>query len=124
MDAERTRLKLELKSKGDAALVADMRLRLLGCVEERRSAGVFSAAVPVTTCELALAPEGARQLRDLQSRMPRRAGPGEFIFSVDAPFSKMPPGTQELTLWIDLKLRAADAYLPLIDGAKVRFKMA
>ncbi|MGH8052927.1 MAG: hypothetical protein ACREP4_03240 [Stenotrophomonas sp.] len=122
VDIGGTRLKLELQSEGEPLNVADMPLRLLGTTEGKRSAGMFSADIPVTTYELALAPEGAHRLRELQRQMLHGTGPVRFEFSVNTKFSKMVPGLQEMTFWVDLKLRSTDAYMPLLDGAKVKFK--
>ena len=44
--------------------------------------------------------------------------------SVNTSFSEFVPGTKEMIFWVDVKLRANDAYLTLFDGAKVTFKMA
>lgn len=121
VDVVGTRLKLELQPEGEPALVADMQLRLLGTTEEERSVGLFSAKVPVTTYELALTQEGARQLRQVQAQMLKGTGPVKVDFSVNTPFSKMVPGTRGMTFWSDLKLRSSDAYMPLIDGAKLKF---
>lgn len=122
LDVEHARLKLELQPNGAAPVTADMRLRLLGSSGEPRSVGMFRAAVPVTTYELALAPEGAGRLRELQRDLMAMKSSGlKYSFSVDAPFSTLPPDTQEVRFWVDLKLRAAEAYMPLIDGATIRF---
>ncbi len=121
VDVSGTRLKLELHPQGEPALVADMQLRLLGTAEGKRSTGLFSADVPVTTYERVLTPDGVRQLRELQAQMLKAAGPVKFNFSVDISFSKFAPGIQEMTFWSDLKLRSTDAYMPLIDGAKLKF---
>lgn len=122
VDVPGTRLKLELQPQGEPALVADMQLRLLGTTEEKRSTGLFSADVPVTTYELALTQDGARQLREFQAQMLKGTDPVKFSFSVNTAFSAFAPDIQEMTFWSDLKLRSNDAYMPLIDGAKVKFK--
>lgn len=123
VDVQRARLKLEIQPEDASAMVADMPLRLLGVRNAQRSAGMFRADVPVLTYELALAPEGAHSLRALQRNvMAMKSSKARIGFSVNTPFSRVTPGMREMQFWVDLKLRAGDDYLPLIDGAKVPFK--
>lgn len=123
VDVERVRLTLDVRAEHAPAAVADMRMRLLGVRNGQRSAGMFRADIPVVIYELALAPEGASQLRALQRNvMALKSSKTRFEFSVNTPFSKMVPDQREMQFWVDLKLRETDDYLPLIDGAKVQFK--
>ena len=98
-----------------------MKLSSLGVTKESRSGGLFKADVPVTTYLLALSPDGALQLQELQRLMLAKE-PGAFEFSVSAPFSKFPVNPEEVTFWADLKLSDNESFMPLIKGAKIRFE--
>lgn len=125
LNPEATRLTLKLQPEGQAARVAAMPLRLMGSTQGERSPGVLSRNIAVTTYELALTAEGASQLRNLQREVLNSHGDrGKVELSVNTSFSEFVPGTKEMTFWVDVKLRANDAYLTLFDGAKVKFKMA
>jgi hypothetical protein len=75
------------------------------------------------TYELALSADGVRRLQLLQKSL-LSVGHGKFEFSVSAPFSKTPPKAEQVTFWADLRLSNKDTYMPLIDGAKIKFKPA
>jgi hypothetical protein len=98
-----------------------MKLSLLGVTKESRPGGLFKADIPVSTYLLALSPEGSRQLQELQRRILAN-DPTGYEFSVSAPFSKVPANPVEVTFWADLKLSPTEPFMPLIDGAKIRFK--
>lgn len=121
VDIAKSRLKLAMTGPDAVSHVVDMPLALLQRTTGKRSGGLFSPDVPVTTYELALAPEGAGQLRALQRAL-LTDGNGKFEFSVSAPLSKTPPKMKEVMFWADLKFSDKDSYLPLIDGATLRFK--
>ncbi len=121
LDVAQTRLSLRVESDGQPAQRADMTLRLLARTDEVRSRGLFHADLPVTVHEMALAPEGAAQLRALQKKMLAMRG-GKFVFGYDTRFDTPQPDMKEMPFWVDLKLRAGDAYLPLFDAATMKFK--
>lgn len=114
------RLGLRLES-ASGARSASMGLTLLGVSRERRDGGLFRADMPVTTYLLALSPDGARELKDMQ-RFVLESDPKKFEFGVEAPFSKVPPKPREVIFWADLKLSLAEPFKPLIDGARIRFE--
>ncbi|WP_152984452.1 hypothetical protein [Stenotrophomonas terrae] len=125
LNPEETRLVLRLQPDGEAAQVATMPLRLVGSSQGERSSGFFSPAVAVTTYDLALSTEGAAQLRGLQRNVMRlRSESGKVDISVNVSFSEIAEGTKEMRFWVDIKLRANDAYMTLFDGAEIKFKMA
>jgi hypothetical protein len=90
-------------------------------VKETRSGGLFKVDVPVSTYLLALSPDGALQLQELQ-RLMLTEEPTAFEFSVKTPFSKFPENPKEITFWADLKLSSNESFMPLIKGAKIQFK--
>lgn len=120
VDIPKSRLKLTVTDSGDVSRSADMPLGLLVRTVGMRSTGFFGSDVSVTTYEAALTAEGVRQLQALQKSLLTIEG-GTFEFDVSAPFSKTPPEPQEVNLWADLKLSSNKSYLPLINGAKLRF---
>ena len=125
LDPDATRLTLQLQLQGEAPRAATMPLRLLGTSQGERSPGLLSRSIAVTTYELALSAEGARQLRDLQRELLHSRGDwGKVELSVNTSFLELAPGTKEMVFWVDVKLRSNDAYLTLFDGAKIKFKMA
>jgi hypothetical protein len=113
-------LKFSLVSSSGESHAGAMGLSLLQSMRDIRSGGFFSQDITVTTYFLALSPEGTRQLRELQQFV-LSGQPRKFEFSVKAPFAKLPPGAQEVTFWADLKLSQHDSFVPLIDGAKIRY---
>lgn len=121
VNISKSRLKLSFTPSDTIARTADMPVALLKETTDERPGGLFSPDVQVTTYELALAPEGMRQLRALQQSL-LISGQGKFKFSVSAPFSKTPPKPKNVTFWADLKLSAEEAYMPLISGAELQFK--
>lgn len=117
VDVPGSRLTLALEGKGGKQR-GDMSLALLETTRGTRSTGLFSADMPVTTSTLRLSPEGVRQLRELQAFVLKH-DPDSFEFSVHAPFSKVPANARDVTFWADLKLSNKDAYMTLIDGARI-----
>lgn len=122
LDIGESRLSLTLSGPDDSR-TGQMALSLLGVRQESRSAGLFRSDVPVSTYSLALSPDGAQELRELQQFMLTGA-PETFEFSVRAPFATVPPQTREVTFWADLKMSASEPFRPLINGASLRFENA
>ena len=116
----KSRLNLALTTPTGTS-TGEMKLSLLGVTKESRSGGLFKADIPVSTYLLMLSPDGSRQLQELQRRILTN-DPTGYEFSVNAPFSKVPANPIEVTFWADLKLSPKDPFMPLIDGAKIRFK--
>ena len=98
-----------------------MPLSLLLKSSGKRPGDLFSSDVSVNTYDLALSPEGTRSLQVLQQSLLATKN-GRFEFSVTAPFSKTPPNADYVKFWADLKLSNKEAYLPLINGAKIKFE--
>lgn len=118
-----SRLTLSLHTPNGQTREEKMGLSLLQVTSENRSAGWFAADVPVSTYDLALTPEGAHQLRDMQ-RFVLSENPGTFEFGINAPLARTPRDPREMTFWADVKLSAKEQYMPLINGAKVTFEHA
>jgi len=121
VDIPGSRLKLSLSDSTGTSRTAEMPLSLLLKSTGKRSGGLFSSDVSVNTYDLALSPEGTRKLQALQQSLLLTRN-GKFEFTVSAPFSKTPPRADYVTFWADLKLSNKDAYIPLINGAKIKFE--
>jgi hypothetical protein len=116
-----SRLMLRISGPGGSRTAA-IHLNLLAVSEESLRPGRFRANVPVSTYLLDLSDGGVRQLRELQQFM-LATGPGSFEFSVSAHISKSPPNAREVTLWVALKLYADKPFMPLIDGATLKYNV-
>ena len=121
VDMQKTRLKLSLSDSAGTSRTAEMPLSLLLKSSGKRPGDLFSSDVSVNTYDLALSPEGTRSLQVLQQSLLATKN-GRFEFSVTTPFSKTPPNADYVTFWADLKLSNKEAYLPLINGAKIKFE--
>lgn len=120
LDISAVLLKLSLSGQSQSRSSA-MSLTLLDTNRELRSGGWFSPDVPVLTYVLALSPEGVQTLRELQGFVISDQ-PNHFKLSVNTPFTKMPEDPKVVTFWADLKLSLDDPFMPLIDGAEMRFE--
>lgn len=121
LNVDTTRLTLAL-SAPSGRKESGMNLRLLRMARETRSAGWFTPDVPVSTYELALTPDGARELRSMQQFV-LAENPNKFEFGVSAPLARTPDNPREMAFWADLKLSAQEQYVPLINGARLKFKV-
>lgn len=121
LDLARSRLTFALTETSGKSHSAEMTLKRLQTTRERRPGGWFSADVPVSTHLLALSPEGVRQLREVQ-QIALSDQVRDFRFSVQSKFSRIPADAQEITFWADLKLSPNDPFMPLIDGARIKFE--
>jgi hypothetical protein len=115
----KSRLTLDLRAASGSSSV-NMQLTRLAITRESRSGGWFHPDVKVATYELALSPRGAEKLRELQSFVLSN-DPKTFEFAVRAPLEKIPSGAREVKIWAALKLWSGKPYMPLIDGATLRF---
>ncbi|HZX79829.1 MAG TPA: hypothetical protein VFE72_02605 [Lysobacter sp.] len=121
LDVPKSRLTLSLGATNGASRQGELALSLLQTTRESRSTGWFGADTPVSTYVLALSPDGVRQLRDMQQFALAR-NPNTFELGVSAPLAKTPAHPREMTFWADVKLRRAESWMRVIDGATVRFK--
>lgn len=119
LDVAASRLTLTLDGSAGSRSGA-MQLTALGVTREARAGGLFSGDVPVSTYSLLLSPAGIRELRGLQQFM-LSGNAKAFRFSVEAPFAKVPSAAQAVTFWADLKFSLQEPFMPLINGAKIRF---
>ncbi len=120
LDVAATRLRLAVTGPNGATRSAAFGVALIAQTQEKRSAGWFSSAVAVATYEMALTPDGVRQLREMQ-RFALANEPNETGFSALVSVAKSPPNATENTLWVDLKLYAKEPFVSLLDGAKLKF---
>ena len=121
LDIPASKLKLSLASRSYGSRSGSMALTLLQTTRDIRPGGLFGSDTTVSTYLLSLSPEGGRQLHELQQFV-LSGQPEQFAFSVHAPFTKIPPTAIEVVFWADLKLSLGEPFMPLIDGAKIRFE--
>lgn len=100
---------------------AAMGLAVLRTSQGVLSRGWFRPSVHVSTCVLGLDPQGVQELRKLQQLI--LAGDAKnFEFSILAPLAKVPSSARQVTIWAALRLRADEPFMPLIDGATLKFE--
>lgn len=119
LDVAASRLTLKLAGPAGTRTGA-MALALLNVTHGVRSGGWFGHDVPVTTYRLALNRAGVEQFRELQQFL-LTSHPETFEFSVKAPFAETPRDVTSVEFWADLKLRRDEPFLPLVDGARIKF---
>ena len=113
-----SRLTFNLEMPGGSRFAA-LDLAQLGVARDTRPGGMFSPDVAVTTYLLALTPEGARKMRELQG-FAMSSEPKELQVSVQVTFREMPREAREVFFWADLKWQADQPFMPLIDRAKIK----
>lgn len=118
LDVAGARLNLDVSTGGYSQREA-LPLVLINKETDTRSTGIFRSDMPVVVYQLRLDEVGQQSLRRLRQEL-MRPGNKTIAMSVDAPFSGLPIGTREVTFWVDTKLSLGDAWMPLIDGARVK----
>ena len=121
VDVPGTRLAISLTDADGLTREAKLPLHQLLSEHGTRPGGWFARDVPVNTLVLALAPEGARRLADLQKSM-LTGHPRAFDIDISARLARMPPEARRMTFWADLKLGADQPWIALIDGADFEFE--
>ena len=86
-----------------------------------RSGGLFRADIPVTVYDLALTPAAVTRFRQSQ-RFALASELKELNFAVNSKFASIPESSRSVRFWADLRLRASDSYMTLIDGAEIKFE--
>lgn len=121
IDVEETKLSLDLGSKSGAHDKSRYNLSKLAETTGTRSGGLFRSDIAVNVYDLALTPEANKRFREAQ----RFALANEFSevnFAVTSRMALMPEDAKAIQFWVDLRLRQADSYMTLIDGAKIEFE--
>ena len=114
-----TRLVLEFSDSSGKRELHEFHLVLLQRTAGTRPGGHFRRDIPVTITELALDPLSIQQLRTVQQSV-RNRKLKDFRFSVSWQFAAIPEGIRSIRFWVDLRLRATEDYMRLVDGAEIR----
>ncbi len=103
---------------------ASFGLELLSKTTEKRSRGLFSEDVEVTTYQFKIDPVGIDALKKIQNQFKTVGLTGDFSFSVETKFDNKDQAEvkNEMWLWIDIQLSEQQGFMPLFDAAKMEIK--
>lgn len=121
LDIPETQLTLDLLNEAGKRDKGVFDLSLLRKHAAERSGGLFRADIPVTVYDLALTPAAVTRFRQSQ-RFALESGIKEINFAVSSKFASIPEDARSVRFWADLRLRASDSYMTLIDGAEIKFE--
>ena len=116
-----TRLSLDLDASAAGHNKSSFDLSTLRESGGTRSGGLFRSDIEVKVYDLALTRDAITRFRKTQ-QFALANEISEVNFSVTSKMASMPEDARSIRFWIDLRLRQADSYMTLIDGAEVEFE--
>ena len=118
IDAANTQLTLTINNQAGTNDTHSYHLRLLQKSTGSRPGGIFHSDYAVATYELELTPESVVDLRALQKTVASTKNLNANL-NVNAELLTIPNEAKSVRFWIDLKLRQAESYMVLFDGAQM-----
>ncbi len=116
-------LELELIGAGGEVRTTRLALDLLLQASGTRGGGLLRPPVPVTVYDLTLAQHAVQELRGTQ-HWARAADLTGLALRVQARVSGAPRGADHVRLWTGVRLRPAEEYMTLFEGARFELEPA